>query len=250
VNIYSPVYAADTMKTTEQTAQGPRARLILAGGLGTVLGFTLASLLLVGAYLTLGGGGGPPAYRSIPRKVETRARPTKTKKEGYLARQSAKETESLVIPAKPSQETPERPAHKEETKSGVAEAAEIPTKPEKKTVEHEAERPIQSETTKPGLPDPPSEKKDKQPEIQTERRGPWAINLASLASKSDAQRFQNMLKEGGCNAYIAEYKQEDKRWYRVRVGFFHSIGDARTAAQDISERHHLQGYWIAKQPAD
>jgi len=108
-------------------------------------------------------------------------------------------------------------------------------------------RTVQQEETKVELPMATSQEQGKESDIRRAPRGPWVINAVSLLSETTAQSFQDKLKKDGLNAYIDEFSQEDRLWYRVRVGFFHSKDQAQQAAKEISKRYHLQGCMILRQ---
>jgi uncharacterized protein involved in exopolysaccharide biosynthesis len=74
---------------------------------------------------------------------------------------------------------------------------------------------------------------------------PWVINIASFSSKRYAINLLDKIKKDGFNVYITKFKQKDKLWYRVRIGFFPTREYASIVGKDLSERYVLQGLWIA-----
>lgn len=76
------------------------------------------------------------------------------------------------------------------------------------------------------------------PEPQKERKAAkqWAVQVASLARRNDAEAIASGLREGGYEAYVLTAEVEGKTWHRVRVGKF----------SDLRAAQHLQGSLIYK----
>lgn len=78
----------------------------------------------------------------------------------------------------------------------------------------------------------------------------WAINVFSLPSIDDAKRVQVQLKNSGYSAYITEFKQQNKIWYRVRVGFYSTQREANQIGRNLSQKPFIKNYWIVKPTED
>ena len=79
---------------------------------------------------------------------------------------------------------------------------------------------------------------------------PWAINLFSLPSKEEAVKVQSKLKNSGHKAYITEFQQKSKTWYRVRVGFFSTHQEAKRIGKKLSKNSYIKNFWIVKPTKD
>jgi hypothetical protein len=83
--------------------------------------------------------------------------------------------------------------------------------------------------------------------IQTDIKNPqWAINISSTTSKRNAINLFTKIKKDGYSVYITEFMHMNKLWYRVRMGFFPTIEDARRIGAGLSEKYSFHDYWIVK----
>lgn len=76
--------------------------------------------------------------------------------------------------------------------------------------------------------------------------GSWAINLASLRQKADAERF---LAKAGSKGVVAEINQgtvDGKTYWRVQVTGFSSAEEAKAKAGDVRGRLGLKDVWIMR----
>jgi uncharacterized protein involved in exopolysaccharide biosynthesis len=78
----------------------------------------------------------------------------------------------------------------------------------------------------------------------------WAINVFSLPTIDEATGIQVKLKNAGYSAYITEFKQQKKIWYRVRVGFYSTQKEANQIGKNLSQKHYIKNYWIVKPTED
>jgi cell division septation protein DedD len=56
----------------------------------------------------------------------------------------------------------------------------------------------------------------------------WAVQVASLARRQDAEAMAASLQKSGYDAYVITHEADNKTWHRVRVGRF---ADLRAANQ-------------------
>jgi hypothetical protein len=72
----------------------------------------------------------------------------------------------------------------------------------------------------------------------------WTVQVASTASKEEAQRLVTVLVGRDAPAWLAATEVSGKTLYRVRVGHFPDKEKAKTFADGLVEELHLT-YWIA-----
>ena len=72
----------------------------------------------------------------------------------------------------------------------------------------------------------------------------WAVNVVSVRSRNDANNFLAKLKGDAYNVYLTEFDKDSTHWYRIRVGFFADKQKAEKVGQDISNKYHLDSYWV------
>ena len=75
---------------------------------------------------------------------------------------------------------------------------------------------------------------------------PWVINMSSVVSKQSAIQLLDRIQKDGYNGYITRFKNNDKLWYRVRIGFFPTREDARILGENLSEKYSLHDIWTAR----
>ncbi|MGH7795853.1 MAG: type II secretion system secretin GspD [Candidatus Binatia bacterium] len=86
------------------------------------------------------------------------------------------------------------------------------------------------------------------PEPQKERKpaaGQWAVQVASLAGRNDAEAIASGLREGGYEAYVLTAQVEGKTWHRVRVGQFSDLRAAKHLKESLVNKAHFQDAYIA-----
>lgn len=75
---------------------------------------------------------------------------------------------------------------------------------------------------------------------------PWAVHIASYTSKEEALAMVKRLQQDNYNAYMTEFDLKGKHWYRVRIGFYASNQEAKTAGKKISGSYSMNGIWTVK----
>ena len=86
--------------------------------------------------------------------------------------------------------------------------------------------------------------------LARKKRGKYSIQLISIeyARFPLAVSLLSRLLNDGYYAYLhrTDAKFEGKYWYRVRVGFFKNLEDARTIGKKISEKYQGEDYFSTK----
>ena len=86
--------------------------------------------------------------------------------------------------------------------------------------------------------------------LARKKRGKYSIQLISIehARFPLAVSLLSRLLNDGYYAYLhrTDAKFEGKYWYRVRVGFFKNLEDARTTGKKISEKYQGEDYFSTK----
>ena len=54
------------------------------------------------------------------------------------------------------------------------------------------------------------------------------------------------LKKDKYNAYLTEFNLKNRRWYRVRVGFYTSEEEAKAVGKKITSKYNINGIWAVK----
>ena len=75
----------------------------------------------------------------------------------------------------------------------------------------------------------------------------WAVQVAALARKKDADAMVQGLQNQGYNAYVMTTQSETRTWHRVRVGQFTDIGLAKQVRQSLMQMPPFKGAYIAVQ---
>ncbi|MBI3755471.1 MAG: SPOR domain-containing protein [Deltaproteobacteria bacterium] len=98
----------------------------------------------------------------------------------------------------------------------------------------------------------PEEKAEAKKETQKAAVGkkmpykPWAVHVASYTSKEEALALVKKLQQDSYNAYMTEFDFKGRHWYRVRVGFYASNQEAKTAGKKLSGSYSINGIWTVK----
>ena len=77
-------------------------------------------------------------------------------------------------------------------------------------------------------------------------KGSWAVHVASYVTKDEAVSMEKKLKDGGYSAYVTEFNLKGKQWYRLRVGFYQSEGEAKGAGKKIEKAYGVARTWHVK----
>lgn len=75
----------------------------------------------------------------------------------------------------------------------------------------------------------------------------WAINLASLREKADAQRFLEEANAKGIFLEINQCTVNEKNYWRVQVTGFSSADEAKARASYVQAKLGLKDVWIVRQ---
>lgn len=71
--------------------------------------------------------------------------------------------------------------------------------------------------------------------------GAYSIQVGSFRAFQEAQRMKTKMEMKGSRVAIVSVAQQDIRWYRVMIGPFTTLGQARQAQQDFARREHING---------
>lgn len=84
------------------------------------------------------------------------------------------------------------------------------------------------------------------PTASADRRGAWALNVASYADTASAEKQAEQLRVAGYSGAVQSATVNGKVWYRVQVIGYPSQQAARTAAQELQSKLGLKGIWVVK----
>jgi cell division septation protein DedD len=84
-----------------------------------------------------------------------------------------------------------------------------------------------SVTTQPKLTVAPPIRKPMSPRTELKSTSLWAVQVAAMERKQDAEALAGVLRNKGYDAYVMEAEVDRKTWHRVRVG--HSLARADAA---------------------
>lgn len=73
----------------------------------------------------------------------------------------------------------------------------------------------------------------------------WAVQLAALADRKDADAMVVGLRKNGYEAYVITVQNESKTWHRVRVGQFPDVASAKQLKQSLVNASQFKGAYIA-----
>ncbi|WP_022852898.1 SPOR domain-containing protein [Thermodesulfatator atlanticus] len=154
----------------------------------------------------------PPVYEEVkPPPLVKELAPEKTPKETL-----------------PEQEEETKP----EEKTAKVETSPLATKPAPK-------KQLTKTATKKERPQ--DSKKPKQPETF------YAVQVASLRSEKDAEKYARYLRDRGYDALVKRVTLPQKgTWYRVYVGRFKSLAEARAFGEKLKAREKLKAFYIQK----
>jgi septal ring-binding cell division protein DamX len=77
---------------------------------------------------------------------------------------------------------------------------------------------------------------------QSERRGMYTVQLASLGSEIEAVKIVNRLKNSGYPAYFYEASINGKSYYRVRCGTFRTESEAKNFKNLLAQKEGMTGF--------
>lgn len=84
------------------------------------------------------------------------------------------------------------------------------------------------------------------PAVSADRRGAWALNVASYADTASAEKQAEQLRGAGYSGAVQSATVNGKVWYRVQVIGYPSQQAARAAAQELQAKLGLKGIWVVK----
>ncbi len=136
-----------------------------------------------------------------------------------------------LVGEKPAETAPEKPAL-EEQKPQVAE-----TKPPR-------------EEAPPAKPAAKAERPKTKPVPKAKPAPPktfYSVQVASLRSQKEAQRYVNYLRDRGYEAFYRQVVLPQKgTWYRVYVGRFKTLAEARRFGEELKKREKIKSFYVQK----
>ncbi|MBI5598670.1 MAG: SPOR domain-containing protein [Deltaproteobacteria bacterium] len=134
-----------------------------------------------------------------------------------------------VVEEKPSKRPLVKPSEKPVTKAAEKPADKAVAKPVEKTIKQTAQARTTSTAGTPA----------KKPV----RYKPWAVHIASVASKKEAAELKSAVAGKGYKVYVTDFNKEGLKWYRVRVGFYSTRKDAQKAASSLAKQFENIDAW-------
>jgi len=76
---------------------------------------------------------------------------------------------------------------------------------------------------------------------------PWAVNVASFTHGEDAAKLRKTLVSLGYNAYMTRFVKDGTLFYRIRVGFYPTRGEAEAIGRKIASKYRYVGTpWVVR----
>ena len=85
-----------------------------------------------------------------------------------------------------------------------------------------------------------------QPAVSMTKQGPWVINIASLPSKADAERFAENVRTMDIETEQQHVTVKGKEYWRVQITGFSTAAEAKATAGTTMEKLGLKEIWITK----
>ncbi len=73
----------------------------------------------------------------------------------------------------------------------------------------------------------------------------WAVQVAALADRKDADAMVVGLRKNGYEAYVMTVQTESKTWHRVRLGQFNDVASAKQLRQALVSALQFKGAYVA-----
>jgi cell division protein FtsN len=82
------------------------------------------------------------------------------------------------------------------------------------------------------------------PTVQRDERGRYTVQVSSWRTRRKAEAQAELLRREGYDAYVQRAVLDNgETWYRVRVGAFATVEEARQFAATLSDQLE-SGYWV------
>jgi cell division septation protein DedD len=72
----------------------------------------------------------------------------------------------------------------------------------------------------------------------------WVLNIISTREPEKAKRIHDILAKSPYRVYTYKVEAQGSSWYRVRVGFFQTYSEAKTACEFIARHFQMPEAWI------
>lgn len=124
-------------------------------------------------------------------------------------------------------------------------------KPEPMAPKRPQTAPERPKTAKPAEPARPKKGETARPKI-TPKKSPkkqvfYTVQVASLRSAQEAEKFVRYLREKGYEAFVRRVTLPQKgTWYRVYVGRFPTISQARSFGEKLKQKEKFKAFYIQR----
>ncbi len=128
----------------------------------------------------------------------------------------------------------------------------VAAKPEPMAPERPQTAPEKTKTAKPAAePSPPKKRETTKPKItpkkSLKKQVFYTVQVASLRSAQEAEKFVRYLREKGYEAFVRRVTLPQKgTWYRVYVGRFPTISQARSFGEKLKQKEKFKAFYIQR----
>lgn len=120
-------------------------------------------------------------------------------------------------------------------------------KPELMTPERPQTAPEKPKTAKPAEPARPKKGDKITPKKSPKKQVFYTVQVASLRSAQEAEKFVRYLREKGYEAFVRRVTLPQKgTWYRVYVGRFPTISQARSFGEKLKQKEKFKAFYIQR----
>ncbi len=171
-------------------------------------------------------------------------------KELKSAEKTAKPEVKQAKEAKPAKETTpvkeSPPAAKETKEIKTAKASvpgETPSSAPKAKEKAAAEKSAAVESKKSATPQKPIEEEKKKSETAPKE---WTVQVNASPDEKSQKQLVERLKQKGYDAYIVTTNQNGRDWYRVRVGHFAALGQAKEMLETLQTKENFKAIIVGR----
>jgi DedD protein len=84
-----------------------------------------------------------------------------------------------------------------------------------------------------------------EPEKNRQSKRQWAVQVAAVTERKDAETMANELRSHGYDAYVVTAQIATNTWYRVRVGQFAELGAANRLKEALLNASQFKRAYVA-----
>jgi cell division septation protein DedD len=187
----------------------------------------------------------PPGRAQTSPAKEQKAAEKAAKPDAKPVKETKPELKELAQETKPATKEA-KPAAKEtkpaETKTAKTSVPEPPPSAAQKAKEKAAAEKVAVAESKKAAPaeKPASEAKaDSTPKE-------WTVQVNATPDEKAAQRLVERLKQKGYDAYTVTMNQNGRNWYRVRVGHFSALSQAKEMLEEMQNKENFKGIIVGR----